>query len=119
MSNTIDTEKRLRSWGFQEKCRLLQNGGAIFDVGKSTHLASPPSRGIHIIYGEPAASLPEASQSADALRWQCSGAQRSGQYMDFYMGRECPFQPQCYPIPSAVNKDGHWLPAVRPFRQRP
>jgi hypothetical protein len=116
---SVNTEKRLASWGLEKKCRLLRQGGVVFDVDNKTHLSFPPARGIHIIFGEPAASLSDASQSADALRWQCSGAERSGQYMDFYIGRECPFREECCPYPHAVNKDGHWLPAVRPFRQRP
>ena len=115
------TEKRISSWGLEDGCNVLVYGGALVDVDKSTHLSSPPARGIHIVSGDNFISPQEALSYANTLRDEtCFGTETMTGVTILWIGKECPFSTQCGPKKSAVmQSDGTWKPAIRPRHQRP
>jgi len=101
-----ETEKRIISWGMEEKCLVIHSNGTIVDVGKYTHLAVPPRRGIYL-YPE---ALPGYSEPIMALR-------KSSIIEKRYCQR-CPFEANCLPETVTVKHEKLWHPAIRPQRQR-
>ncbi len=115
-----ETEKRIRSWGFQGQCQLLQRGGKIVDVGTSAHLSVPHARGIHIVFGDEQPHIEAALRAAKILQKSCFGVEKRRGPTASWIGRECPFLNECRPEKAAVQgEEGKWKPAVRPRHQRP
>ena len=101
-----ETDKRIISWGMEGKCLIVHAGGTIVDVGKYTHLAYPPRRGIYIYPSEMlgyADSLKAFSKTNTVSRRFCE---------------RCPYEKNCDPLGASVINDKLWHPAMRPEKQR-
>lgn len=107
-----DTRKKIRSWGLQEKCPIILQGGEIVDPGKFVHNTSPPQRGIYLI----SVSAENYSNSQKATK---AAEDVHNSYCGGYQYESCKFRRQCFPAPAAIVVDGSWKPAIRPRKQRP
>ncbi|HLE48903.1 MAG TPA: hypothetical protein VI819_02630 [Patescibacteria group bacterium] len=104
-----DTEKRLKSWGFEEVCKILKRGGRVVNNGKLTNLVQPHHRGINLI----------AYKQYGLSNSQRAQKEANSVINAYCQDLSCPAFNRCTPEPVGVRDHNLWYPGVRPRKQRP